>query len=324
MLGEPDDGREHRLTAALDYRETDFTQAGVPSPGVDPNRAASYDNTGLAGEYVGKVLDDLTWTVSARYDDFSDFDSIGTWRVAGSHRVYDNFRFRGSVGTGSKTPTFTERFAIFDFFIGNPDLKPETSRGWEFGFDTDWSGGAYDFSLVYFASELRDEIDSFVYVPELFAFTAQNKDSDSERTGFEATFNARPVAGLTLGASYTYTDANEENAAGETVREVRRPRHMGSFMANYRFSDERANLNLNVNYTGRQYDIFFDPVSFVGEQVELKSYTVTDLAGSWQLTRSLELVARITNLTDEDYEEVLGFSRPGRAYYGGLRGRFDF
>ena len=30
------------------------------------------------------------------------------------------------------------------------------------------------------------------------------------------------------------------------------------------------------------------------------------------------------NLLDEEYEEVLGFVRPGRAVYGGLRGRFDF
>ncbi len=58
--------------------------------------------------------------------------------------------------------------------------------------------------------------------------------------------------------------------------------------------------------------------------VTLDSYTVVDLAGSWRLTGSLELVGRVTNLFDEDYEEVLGYSRPGVAFYGGLRGRFDF
>jgi vitamin B12 transporter len=51
---------------------------------------------------------------------------------------------------------------------------------------------------------------------------------------------------------------------------------------------------------------------------------VVDLAASWQLNDALELVARVTNLTDENYEEILGFARPGRAVYAGLRGRFNY
>ena len=61
---------------------------------------------------------------------------------------------------------------------------------------------------------------------------------------------------------------------------------MGSITANYRFADDRANLNLNVNYTGEQYDFFFDPVTFARSRVPLDSYTVLDLAGSWQISRS--------------------------------------
>jgi outer membrane cobalamin receptor len=31
----------------------------------------------------------------------------------------------------------------------------------------------------------------------------------------------------------------------------------------------------------------------------------------------------VNNLFGEDYEEILGFARPGRAVYAGLRGRFN-
>ena len=99
---------------------------------------------------------------------------------------------------------------------------------------------------------------------------------------------------------------------------------MASLTVNYYFAESRGNLNLKVNYTGSQLDDFFPPSTYIPQPVEIDSYTVVNLASSWKLTQSLELTGRITNLFDEKYEEVLGFVRPGRAVYAGLRGRFDF
>ena len=111
---------------------------------------------------------------------------------------------------------------------------------------------------------------------------------------------------------------------GQSIAEVRRPKHMASVSANYYFSENRGNLNLNLNYSGKQKDIFFSPITFTLDRVDIDAYTVVDLAGSWKLTQSLELTGRVSNLLDEEYEEILGFVRPGRAVFAGLRGRFDF
>ena len=99
---------------------------------------------------------------------------------------------------------------------------------------------------------------------------------------------------------------------------------MASLTANYYFADNRGNLNLKVNYYGSQLDDFFSPITYIAERVEIDAYTVVNLAASWKLTKSLDLTARVTNLFDKEYEEILGFVRPGRAVYAGLRGRFDF
>ena len=99
---------------------------------------------------------------------------------------------------------------------------------------------------------------------------------------------------------------------------------MGNLYLDYRFAEDRASLNANINYTGEQLDVFFDPATFISERVPLDSYTVIDLAASWRMTDTLELVGRVSNLTDEDYEEILGFVRPGRGVYAGIRGRFAF
>jgi len=96
---------------------------------------------------------------------------------------------------------------------------------------------------------------------------------------------------------------------------------MASLGVNYGFADTRGNLNLNINYNGRQLDNFYPPPFFGLEQVRMDSFTVVDLAASWKLTGTLELIGRVSNLFDRDYEEILGFSRPGRAVYAGLRGR---
>ena len=319
------DKHNHRVGFALEREEVDFSQRGQASLYGDPNQDQSYQANGYALEYVGKPMAGFTWTASARLDDYSDFDDARTWQLAASYQISAAHRLRGSVGTGSKTPTFTERYGFFeDLFLGNPDLKPESSRGWEIGLESNWSDNRHQLQLAYFDQNLQDEIDGFVFDPDTFLFTARNKDTDSKRRGIETIFDTRLGKALTLAASYTYTDATEKNGAGQSVEEVRRPKHMGGITANYRFADERGNLNLNLQYNGSQQDIFFSPQTYTSEFIKLDAYTLLNLAASWKLTQSLELTGRVSNLLDEDYEEVLGFARPGRGVYAGLRGRFGF
>lgn len=319
------DKLNHRVGFALEREEVDFSQRGQASLYGDPNQDQSYQASGYALEYVGKPMAGFTWTASARLDDYSDFDDARTWQLAASYQISAAHRLRGSVGTGSKTPTFTERYGFFeDLFLGNPDLKPESSRGWEIGLESNWSDNRHQLQLAYFDQNLQDEIDGFVFDPDTFLFTARNKDTDSKRRGIETIFDTRLGKALTLAASYTYTDATEKNGAGQSVEEVRRPKHMGGITANYRFADEKGNLNLNLQYNGSQQDIFFSPQTYTSEFIKLDAYTLLNLAASWKLTQSLELTGRVSNLLDEDYEEVLGFARPGRGVYAGLRGRFGF
>lgn len=320
-----DEAKNHRLGFAVEHEDVDFSQRGEASIFGDPNQDQSYDLNAYAAEYIGKPLTGFTWTASLRLDDYSDFDNDTTWQLAASYQVSPTLRVRGSAGTGSKAPTFTERYGFFeDFFIGNPDLKPESSQGWEIGFDTRWSSDRYQLQLTYFDQDLQDEIDGFVFDPETYLFTARNKDSDSTRKGIEAVFDMRFGPSFTLAATYTYTDAKEENALGQNIREVRRPKHIASLVANYYFASNRGNLNLKVNYSGSQEDDYFPPDTFIAERVEIDAYTVVNLAASWKLTKSLDLTGRVSNLLDKQYEEILGFVRPGRAIYAGLRGRFDF
>jgi len=322
LLG-PDDQQNHRVTFAVDRKEIDYAQRGIASPFGNPNQNQSYDVTGLAAEYIGQPVQDLTWTLSGRQDDFSDFEDVFTWQMAAAWQALPALKLRASAGTGSKAPTFTDLFGFYaDYFIGNPNLKPETSKGWEIGLDTDFNGQGIYLSAAWFDQRLEDEIDGFVFDPDTFLFTAKNKTGKSRRRGLEVSLEDRLTDWLSFSANYTYVDATEETAPGISSREVRRPRHMASASVNCAFAGTRGNLNLDINYNGSQLDNYFPPPTYALEQVKLDSFAVVGLAASWKLRGNFELVGRVSNLFDENYEEILGFARPGRAVYAGLRGRF--
>ena len=74
-------------------------------------------------------------------------------------------------------------------------------------------------------------------------------------------------------------------------------------------------LSLGGRYVGSRADI--DPVTF--STTEAVSYEVYRVAASWRLTPIITVTARIENLLDEEYEDVLGFSTADRSGYVGLR-----
>ncbi len=312
----------HTLTGAFERWEEDFTQRGVATEFGDPNRDEDIDTNSFIVEYRGQLTDSLSVLASARNDDNSDFDDKTTGRLSAAWQVTDATTLRGAWGTGIKNPTFTERFGFFTNFVGNPDLKPEESEGWEIGIDQRLLDDRLQLSATWFDEELEDEINGFFFDPgigEFGDFTAVNEDGSSEREGLELSASWLLLQGLSLNAAYTWLDSSDPDGSDE----IRRAEHIASANLNWDFFGGRGNLNLQVDYNGEQDDFFFPPTPpFDAERVELDSFTLVTLAGSYQLLNNLQLYARIENATDEDYEEVLGFVAPGRTAIAGVRYSF--
>ena len=310
-----------RLILGLDYEEEEFTQRGAASPFGDPNQNQEIDNTGYVAEFLAEPLTGLSISASVRYDDNSDFDNVTTYRFTTGYLLPGTrTRFRGSYGTGQKSPTFIERFGFFaDQFVGNPDLKPEKNAGFDVGVSQGLFQGRTRVDLTWFSERLEDEIDGFVFDPEAFVLTAANLDGTSKRDGVEFAMSNRLSANLDVTLSYTYTNSREPDSAGGNSREIRRPRHMAAANLNHRMFNGRGNLNVNVSYTGEQDDRYFPPPVFAPETVELDSYVVVDVAASYSLTPRIALYGRIDNLFDEDYANVFGFRSPARGAHAGVR-----
>lgn len=312
----------HRATFAIDHEETDFAQTGEASIYGDPNHEQFMTVTGYVLDYVGELSDALTVTSSMRYDDNSDFDNVTTWRLGASFDVTSSTRFRASAGRGQKAPSFIDRFGFMaDTFIGNPNIQPETSKGFELGIEQTLSSDRARMSLTYFQSELENEIDGFFYDADLLAFTAVNKDGFSERRGVEATLDVDLHESFSLSANYTYTDSDEPDPLGGTRKELRRPEHVGGVVLDYE-AENGGGVNLSLSYVGDAKDIFFPPYPLPSEIVTLGSYTLVGVAARYPLSDKVTLTGRVENALDATYEDVFGFATPGIAGYIGLKARF--
>ena len=61
---------------------------------------------------------------------------------------------------------------------------------------------------------------------------------------------------------------------------------------------------------------------FLGQANTIAAYTLINLGADYQLSSDLTLAAHVRNLTDRDYESVVGYPAQGR--YVEVSGRYSF
>lgn len=279
----------------------------------------SRELTSVIGEYRGVFLDDLSVQANVRYDHNDDFDDVTTWSLAASYWLpNDTTRLHASAGTGSQNPSLFEQFGFIPGqWAGNPDLKPESSRGWDVGVEQTFLGGDAVVDVTYFQDRLTDEISS-TYDPATGSSTPYNEDGTSDRQGIEFAGTWQATDALGLGLTYTWLDAQDPD--GE--QEVRRPGQEIGLDVDYALPNDRTTLNLQVRRVIDNVDLDLTAPSFGAERVELDDYTLVNVAAEHRLTDSVVLTGRIENLLDADYQELDGYATPGITAFVGLRSVF--
>ena len=307
---------QHTVSFVADHESIDYEQRGPIGFG-DPNKNLDTQTLGTAVEYrfSGDLWD---FSVSGRHESNDDFDDANTYRLTAAWQTpVEPVRLFAAYGRAVKNPTFTERFGFFTTFVGNPDLEPEQSKGWELGLRFSDSEDRLRTSLSYFDTDLENEINGFVFDAAAGNFTAANIDSESSRSGFEFENEWQVSDQFVLHGSYTYIDSTSENAAGRETDEVRRPTHTASLNGHYQWA--KAGLYVGLDFNGEQKDLFFPPFPASQQVVTLDRYTLLNIAGHYQLNEHVRLNARLENSLNEDFEEVFGYATPGFAAYTGIK-----
>jgi vitamin B12 transporter len=319
----------HRFTGAYDYERETYQNTNPPGAFAADTTRRAVKNDGVVGQY-DLTVDEVAGVGGAvRYDRNDLFDNATTYRLQGFYRLNPAVRLRAAAGTGIKNPMQTELFGFNASafpFVGNPNLKPERSAGWEAGADVTLNEGRVRLGATWFDSTLKDEIFSVFDAPVALCArpgfpvptscsTTGNRATDSTQKGLELFAAVTLSDAFSLDAAYTHLTARENH-----VEEIRRPPNLGSVNLTWHAPGSPGSVTATVRYNGDMTDSDFS--AFPTRTVTLKAYTLVNLAGALKMNETLELFGRVENLTNARYQEVYGFQTPGRALYVGVRGHF--
>jgi vitamin B12 transporter len=252
--------------------------------------------------------------LNVRYDDNSRFGSKATWRFAPAWVIaQSDTKLKASVGSGFKAPTLSELYQSFPAFLffANPDLKPETSTGWDAGFEQGLVHGVVRLGVTYYYNRI-DNLIAAVPDPSVPGGTTYGNIGRATTDGIESFLAWQPRKELTLRLDYTYTEATDEVLHEELLR---RPKHKGSLLAQWQ-ATAAWQLSVDVLAVGSWVDGNRD---FSIARLDAPGYVTVNLATEYELNRHVALFGRINNLLDRQYQSPVGFQQPGLGAYAGIR-----
>ncbi|HUP39840.1 MAG TPA: TonB-dependent receptor, partial [Vicinamibacterales bacterium] len=261
-----------------------------------------FENNGSFGFYAAPRIA-ASWLLSAGDDD------LGTTRL------------RASVGRGIKEPLFIQSYSPSPSFLGNPDLAPERSRGFDVGFEQRFAGDRAAIELTYFANHFDDLISLGPFDPVTFNAQYENI-GETRASGLELVGTAFISSGFRLTGGYTLLDSKVIRSISSSPifapgRDLyRRPRHSGSVQASY--SRSRASIAVGAVFVGSRVDTDFNFPTITSNE----GYAAWNASGEVRVAGRTASFVTLENLADREYMEPLGYRGLGRTVRAGIRTRF--
>jgi vitamin B12 transporter len=297
----------HRLIVAGETERESFHARDTAFGGfTTQDRTRSHES--ITAEWRGEARG-IAGDVAVRRDKFNRFRDATSLRASLLGQIGGGFSLAGSYAEGIAQPTFFDLYGFFPGnFVGNPDLRPESSRGFEVALR--YRRGTLGASLTGYRQRLHDEI-----VNNATFTSVLNAPGSSRRSGIEATVDWKLGDELRLSANYAYLKSTQPDAVtGERATETRRPKHSGSVAADGLIG--RFSYGASLAYVGKHLD---NRDTFPFARVTLGSYWLADARVAYAVRPGVELFARGANLLDQQYQDVFSYRTEGRAVYAGVR-----
>ena len=274
----------------------------------NPVWAVNGDTAGFA-ELQSSIGGRLFNAANIRCDANDQFGGATTFRIAPAFLVPETgTKFKGSIGTGFKAPTLDELYDNYPTygFFANPNLKPETSTGFDGGFEQTLLPGRISIGATYFANKITNLIDindtatSYVNIGQATTY------------GLESFMSLTPWDGFSVRADYTYTVAKDEITQLDLLR---RPRDKFSLSATLQATPTLL-LSATFVYTGPWVDTNCDGSA---TNLPVNGYTLLNLAATYDFGHGISGFGRINNALNVHYQNPLGFEQPGLGVFGGIK-----
>lgn len=304
-------GDKHAWAAGVEYRNDtydDMETGTYVDPALYPQHE-SVQNRALFVQDRWSVLKSTDLIFGARLDDHSIAGAKTTPRIGLVQRLSDTLRFRASYAEGFRAPNFVELYypegPYGPGYAGNPNLKPETSKQYEIGFNRRLKHG--DLDLAFFTTNVENLIQASSTTPY------ENVGKARQR-GIELNWQHRFTPRMSLEFAYTYTDAINRTTG---TRLLAQPFNKASLTAV--MSLNTWEIALTGRWVDDRLDRYFDPTTFASMDVTLPDYMVFDLNLIRLTSAPVQPYITIRNLLDREYEEVYGYPTEGFTIESGVR-----
>jgi vitamin B12 transporter len=299
-------------------------KSGMHSDSAPDSASVKMDS--IYAQVQAEVAPGLTLTAGDRYDDHDTYGSHHSPQIAAAWALESGTILRASWGEGFKAPTLYQLYSDYR----NPDLGPETSKGWDAGVEQRFMDNRASVRATYFQRNTRNRI-GFLNCPDpgnticslpahspfgYYENTARNKANGVELEGAFA-FTDR----ASLSANYSHTSSQDRSPGSATygMQLLRRPKNTANATLNYGWP-QNVDTAVAVRYVSSSADNDFNV--FPSARVTLADYTLVDLRVSWAVTEQVKLAGRIENLFDKEYTTVLDYGTTGRAGFISVNYRF--
>jgi vitamin B12 transporter len=255
-----------------------------------------------------KVTESSVLSGNVQFDNYSDFESSGTHDFRVRTSISDNFSVHGKYGTGFAPPEALDLFEFLPLYPGSPNLKAEESKNHEIGVVYEDEERNNFYGITFFLTKYDNLISASWDVANNRYLPAKNINK-SETYGLEISFHNQITQKVHLDSSVSY--AKSKNLDSNEDFLPKRPEFFGSFTATYR--EDEFDLGTQMNFKNKTKE---------SSTNRNDDYFLVRLFGNYQISEQLILNARIENLFDENYEEVIGYPALGRAIHAGFTYNF--
>ena len=286
---------EFSFLAGVTSQYQDMTQRTSFSTIEEGSGKQHFHDPYLSLNYMSET--GLNLNVGGRLNIHSEYGNNFVYNVNPSYNFNideNNVKVFASYSTAFITPTLSE---IFTKLPSIDELLPEETTTVEGGFDVSL-GDKITFNATYF---YREETNKIGYDPNTFQ-TINDLGTFSAK-GFETEIIYNVTNELKLLANYTFIDRDENLL-------LKIPQNKFFIKANY-------NLAKNT-FTSLSYR-WVDETQDFGN-VNLDSYNLFDLFINHSiLDNKVTFYGSLTNILNEDFQEIAGFTTRGRNYNLGLK-----
>lgn len=341
---------KNKLTAGFEYRkdQSEGTRLKKPNTSLaDGNAHDAYDKAAinyLAAYVQDEFRPDDKWLIipSVRFDHSDQFSNKLTSNLAATYNAADDVRIKAVVGQGYKTPTVNDLYIFWEmyaanpggkgqFYVGNPDLKPEKSLSYELSVEKDW-GDRSTVHLGVFRNEVKDLISTYWTGkltdddPDLYPgvkgdmIMAYENIPEATLQGVELYGSHRLGKNIYLNAGYTFLDAKDKTN-GTRLKD--RAKHQVTFGVSYQPENIYA------------WDLSFDLVSNIGYYFnngdkstmgnfvyETKDFTIANIMASRHLNKDTKIYLGIDNISNHQNFGPYSDGNLGRLYRVGMEYKF--